>query len=357
MKDQFNTSEKEFIGLCHAFPPDLSLIRQKLFEKINPNSYTEHTTYNGQIIRQYLLSEIFYYFGFDDSDIENIRELGSQYLPEITQIFLEAGFDPAGDDGRAGSDAIASLMYCCPDEYIIPTAKLLLDAGADPRIAPTKNDPHEDALEQIYYDATVWDDESRHHRAKILFQLYEFISDYILKKNFGREIFNFIVACREDFLDFPWIRERLKQGLDVNASFTTRTPDGYPFKQYLIHEILDRFGKYPYSVAYVAGFGCADLPDLLRLLFDYGLDLYLDDGLVGTRALYKLIWCKFDEHVLESARILLDHGANPNISAYEYEKRSFAEYLTYRIDHDIKEYGKLDERFQQLLDVISTSKE
>lgn len=357
MKDKYSESENAFIALCSACPPNLELIRQKLASEIDPNAFTEYTFGNKtQICREFLIKDVLFGFGFEeDSEHSWGKEYGCRYLPDIIRAFLDAGFDPSLDEGRAGSQALGNLIFCARDEYLIPAAQILLDAGADPRMMSSRDEPYEDALEMIRFEASYCHTESDTHESKILYQLYEFIRDYLLKRDFGPDVFTFLKACHEHPVDFGWIEKQLKNGLDVNASFTTHTSWGDPYTQFLIHEILDGFGWYELSVDQDNGFGCKDLPKLLELLFEYGLDLSLDEERTGARALYNLILCKYDEYVLEAARLLVQHGANAHIMPHEFSK-TVAEYLKDRATEN-KGYINPDVKYQKLLDVIACNEQ
>lgn len=338
----FTQAEKNFIDLCHEFPPNLDLIHQKLKNEINPNAFEED--YSNVTCRTYLLPEVIYNFGFDENNFK-IKRVGCRYLPDIIRLFLEAGFDPSNDCGRAGSDAIASLIFCLPDYYLLPSAELLLAAGADPKIANASDEPYEDAIERIHFEAFVLHTQADFHEAKIFYRLQEFIEDYVLVKNLGTKTFEFVKACQENRIDFSWIEEQLKNGININTSFLTHTSEGYEYQQFLIHEILAGFGWYPSSVNNDEGFGCAELPKLLDLLFKYGLDMSLDEGRSGARSLYNICRTMYDDNSVKAAKMLLDHGANPNIPLYTFSDQTFTQYIGIVSDHrkDLTGTTKFDE--------------
>ncbi|MCR5814367.1 MAG: hypothetical protein K6G15_07735 [Desulfovibrio sp.] len=354
---KFTKAEEDFIDLCLAYPPDLGLIRKKLASEIDPNAYEETECNNGEIDKEFLIFKVIYTFGFVESDLENgVKVVGCRYLPDVIRLFLEAGFDPAQDEGRAGSYALGHFIFCATDRYLIPAAKLLLDAGADPRIAPTIDEPYEDALEMIRFDASVRGLDGDHHESKTLYELYEFMENYLLDKSLGTETYEFLRACQEHPVDFKWIKERLENGIDINASFRTHTPEGHPYTQFLIHEILNGFGWYQASVNDDEGFGCKDLPGLLELLFEHGLDLSLDEGRAGARALYMLATCKHDKHVLKAARILLGHGADPEIPLYGFDGKTYIQHLELQTHSRDSNSTGADRRFLNLLRVVKSGK-
>lgn len=51
-------------------------------------------------------------------------------ITEAVRIFLENGYDVKANDGANGIEVLKALCYAYDDKDIIPTAKLLLDAGA-----------------------------------------------------------------------------------------------------------------------------------------------------------------------------------------------------------------------------------
>ncbi len=145
----FGKLENELIELCQKCPPDLEAIRAKIAEgaDVNANDGDEWT-------KKSLLAEIIYNFGYDEEDLK-IKVVGCQYLCDVIRIILDAGFDVTLDEGRYGAMALSHLIFCYTDKHVLDAAQLLLNAGADPRIAPYADEPKETTIMIVDFDASV----------------------------------------------------------------------------------------------------------------------------------------------------------------------------------------------------------
>ena len=145
----FGKLENELIDLCHQCPPDLEAIRSKIAEgaDVNANDGDAQT-------KKSLLAEVIYNFGWVEEN-DSIEKYGCQYLCDVIQIILDAGFDITLDEGRYGAMALSHLIFCYTDEHVLDAAQLLLNAGANPSIAPYADEPHETVITMVSFDASV----------------------------------------------------------------------------------------------------------------------------------------------------------------------------------------------------------
>lgn len=71
-----------------------------------------------------ILSELYGYADWGKGDI----------IVKLTDLFLKHGYDVSANDGINGAICLRRLCWSSYDHYILHTAELLLDAGADPSI-------------------------------------------------------------------------------------------------------------------------------------------------------------------------------------------------------------------------------
>ena len=77
-------------------------------------------------------------------------------LLEITRIFLSLGYDVRANDGMNGGECLRNLCCSSYDGYILKTAELLLDAGADPDYSRSDGSDKSDILDDISWKLGYW---------------------------------------------------------------------------------------------------------------------------------------------------------------------------------------------------------
>ena len=167
----FGKLENELIELCHQYPPNLDAIKAKIAEGADVNAYDDDRT-----VKTSLLAEVIYNYGWNLSDKNSAEDYNCEYLPAIVTIILDAGFDVALDDGRYGAMALAHLRFCATDRRILEVAKLLLNAGADPHVAPYEDEPYGSAIEDIRFETQIYPDETV--RNDLLWDLADLLECY-----------------------------------------------------------------------------------------------------------------------------------------------------------------------------------
>ena len=167
----FGKLEEELIDLCQQCPPDLEAIRAKIAEGADVNAND-----GDEWVKKSLLAEIIYNFGYDEEDLK-IKEFGCQYLCDVIRIILESGFDVTLDEGRYGAMALSHLIFCYTDEHVLDAAQLLLNAGADPRIAPYADEPRETTIMIVDFDAFVRQCDGDINESEILNKLAEMLKE------------------------------------------------------------------------------------------------------------------------------------------------------------------------------------
>lgn len=145
----FGELENRLIEACRRCPPDMTAIEAILNEgaDINAVSAKSGNTPLSAVILNYAAEP-----GMDGAR-----------LPDIITFFLEHGFDVARDEGRYGAMCLMNLIHSSNDDNILSAAKLLLEAGANPKISPTAGDS-QDVITWAYTEGAV---------AESVFQNYE----------------------------------------------------------------------------------------------------------------------------------------------------------------------------------------
>jgi len=126
--------------------PDFAKMEQLVREGADVNAWSRDYDENA-------LSDIIE--GWTCGDSERVREVEKDSLPQVVKFFLSNGFDPSREDGRAGALCLTNLMWSRCEGTMIPTMKLLLDAGCQNvppwRDEPNSQTPMELIGEEAYY--------------------------------------------------------------------------------------------------------------------------------------------------------------------------------------------------------------
>lgn len=93
-----------------------------------------------------------------------------QKLLEITRIFLSLGYDVHANDGMNGGECLRSLCWSSYDGFILETAELLLDAGADPNYSHSDGAEKTCLLDDISWKLGYW--QTGEYLAANLFEAY-----------------------------------------------------------------------------------------------------------------------------------------------------------------------------------------
>ena len=122
---RFYDQYKEIIdSLAFMYPPNFEPLQEALNNGLNINVYDKDADYDMQ---DTLLSYVLDYYG------DGIQD--GKYMSNIVKFFLDKGYDVNANNGLHGALALKSFVYSLTcDKYSIESAKLLLDAGADPFI-------------------------------------------------------------------------------------------------------------------------------------------------------------------------------------------------------------------------------
>jgi hypothetical protein len=100
-------------------------------------------------------------------------------LPKVIEFFINHGFDPCRDEGRAGAKCLANLTFTRCFASMIPAMKLLLDAGF--RNVPTR-DAHD--LENAMPSSVISTEESylRHQGDFESAKIYDTLNEMLMAK-------------------------------------------------------------------------------------------------------------------------------------------------------------------------------
>ena len=79
--------------------------------------------------------------GWERESTETLVPDYEDSLPKVISFFVRHGFDPSRDEGRAGAKCLVNLTWAACENTMIPSLKLLLDAGC--RNIPPWEDDHE----------------------------------------------------------------------------------------------------------------------------------------------------------------------------------------------------------------------
>ncbi len=166
----------KFHKCMEACPPDLDAADQILAQGLDINE-------RGSSEGESLLSDIMFCYPLNtaieicgncagyacDNCAYNRDRYDGRYLPAVVRFFLEKGYDVHRAGGKYGAYALKNLCCASADPYILDAAKLLLDAGADPRcVIDAQN--QENVLDIV--DSVTWTGEGL-ERECLLFVLHE----------------------------------------------------------------------------------------------------------------------------------------------------------------------------------------
>lgn len=190
--DGYRPIDRQLIDACQEYPPDFIKIRGLLAQGADVNAVSASDpdeTLLGGIIYAYpqILDLQDACEGCEDENCEGCSlhaiDPDGKYLPQIVQFFLENGFDPSREDGRAGARALSSLILSSRDLYILDACKLLLSAGADPQ-RPCFIGEDETSISWAATEASFNACE-QHHVAENLYEtLYQIMDAAVKGRNF-----------------------------------------------------------------------------------------------------------------------------------------------------------------------------
>lgn len=89
--------------------------------------------------------------------LKDIGGYSGSVMPELIRRFLCHGFNVHGNNGFNGGTCLHALCWSSYDQYILPAAELLLDAGADPFFSyKDADDPEAGILDSISWKLGYW---------------------------------------------------------------------------------------------------------------------------------------------------------------------------------------------------------
>lgn len=77
-------------------------------------------------------------------------------LLEMTKLFLSAGYDVRANNGLNGAACLSQLCWSSYDGYVLETAEMLLDAGANPNYRYGDDQDEEGVLDDISWKLGNW---------------------------------------------------------------------------------------------------------------------------------------------------------------------------------------------------------
>lgn len=119
MKDWWKEKDAALICEASKLHPDFNRMEQFLKDGANVNAVESDGEEN-------LLSQIILDHGRDTEDGDNGEQ---DSLQEVVRFFLDHGFNPGADDGRAGAKCLVNMCWSACMSSKIPVVRMLLDAG------------------------------------------------------------------------------------------------------------------------------------------------------------------------------------------------------------------------------------
>ena len=93
-----------------------------------------------------ILSELY----MDANTYEN-----GEILTRLTKLFLDNGYDVTANDEMNGAECLRNLCWSSYDKYVLHTAEMLLDAGANTRVN-TDEDDEDGVMDSISWKFGYW---------------------------------------------------------------------------------------------------------------------------------------------------------------------------------------------------------
>lgn len=78
-----------------------------------------------------------------------------EILTRLTKLFLDNGYDVTANDEMNGAECLRNLCWSSYDKYVLHTAEMLLDAGANTRVN-TDEDDEDGVLDSISWKFGYW---------------------------------------------------------------------------------------------------------------------------------------------------------------------------------------------------------
>ncbi len=136
MKDIKEIPQVRLYDAMNKIPPDYEEMEAaiKAGADVNAETYEDGDTLLSETYSFYLEERCFP--GKDDwTDWKNVakeKRINGWHLPLITKFFIDHGFDVNRGNGAYGATALYNLSHSTYDTYSLLTARMLLEAGADP---------------------------------------------------------------------------------------------------------------------------------------------------------------------------------------------------------------------------------
>ena len=78
-----------------------------------------------------------------------------EILTRLTKLFLDNGYDVTANDEMNGAECLRNLCWSSYDKYVLHTAEMLLDAGANTRMN-TDEDDEDGVMDSISWKFGYW---------------------------------------------------------------------------------------------------------------------------------------------------------------------------------------------------------